>query len=241
MQTSPPIDIGPAREMDRALMIADLSGYTALTESHGALKASEIVLRFVRLVEQNLEPGVQVVSSIGDDVLCAGAETLALVRSALRLRDRVAREPDFPRVRTGIHRGAIVEREGRLFGGPINLTSRLAAHAGGGQILCSEPIARAASVLADVEPRPIGEQRFKNVAYPVAVFELVRANERRAAVAIDPVCRMQVVIERAGATVIQGGKPYYFCSHECERKFVDAPRIHAGTLNAPGGRRGSND
>lgn len=107
--SSPPIDIGPAREMDRALMIADLSGYTALTES------------------------------------------------------------------------------------------------------------------------------------PVAVFELTRANERRAAVAIDPVCRMQVVVERAGATVVQGGKPYYFCSPECERKFVDAPQIYAGTLDAPGGRTGSND
>ena len=52
MPTRRPADIGPARELDLALMIADLSGYTALTESHGALKASETVLRFVRLAAE---------------------------------------------------------------------------------------------------------------------------------------------------------------------------------------------
>jgi len=32
-------------ETERTLLIADLSGYTALTETHGAMHASEIVLR----------------------------------------------------------------------------------------------------------------------------------------------------------------------------------------------------
>ena len=221
--TPRPTEIGPARERDLALMIADLSGYTALTETHGALQASETVLRFVRLVEACLEPGVALVNSIGDDVFCTGADTLAVVRSALRLRDKVAREPEFPRVRTGVHRGPIVEREGRLFGAPINLTARLAAHANGGQILCTEPIADAARVFADTEPHPIGERRFKNVANPVAVFELVRVNERRVATVIDPVCRMQIQIARAAATVNFGGTGYSFCSLKCARDFANAP------------------
>ena len=33
-------------EIERTLLIADLSGYTALTETHGAMHASEIALRF---------------------------------------------------------------------------------------------------------------------------------------------------------------------------------------------------
>ena len=225
-------EMGPAREIGLALLISDLSGYTALTEMHGPLKASEIVLRFVRLVETSLEPGVRIVNSIGDDVFCAGATTLGVVRTGMRLCDAVAREPGFPRVRTGIHRGVVVEREGRLFGGPINLTARLAGEARGGQILCTEPIAQAVHALAAIEPRAIGERRFKNVTHPVEIFKLVRVEDRRAVAEIDPVCRMQVAVERAVESTVYGGKIYRFCSAECARAFASTPEIYIG--NAPG-------
>ena len=215
-----------AREIDLALLIADLSGYTALTETHGALKASETVLRFVRLAKSCLEPGVGIVDSIGDEVFCSGADTLAVVRTALRLREAVEREPEFLRVSMGIHRGPIVEREGRLFGAPINLTARLAAHAIGGQILCTAPIARSMGTSAGVEPRPIGDRHFKNVTHPVALFELVRVSERRKATVTDPVCRMQVAVDDAIATIVHEGVSYRFCSLECARLFSDTPGLY---------------
>jgi class 3 adenylate cyclase/YHS domain-containing protein len=226
--TEPP-SAGGVREIDLTLLIANLSGYTALADTHGALQASETVLLFGRLVEASLEPGVAIIDRIGDEVFCAGADALAVVRSALRLRDKAEREPKFPRVRMGIHRGPIVEREGRLFGAPINLTARLAANASGGQIPCTEAIAGTARVFADVEPRPIGERRFRNLAHPVAVVELARTDERRASVVIDPVCRMRVAIDRAAETIANGGATYRFCSTECARAFAQAPGLYAGS------------
>lgn len=217
-----------ARELDLALMMADLCGYTALTETHGALQASETVLRFVRLVEASLEPGVRIVDSIGDSVFCAGEDTLAVVRTALRLREAVGREPGFPRISTGIHRGPIVEHEARLFGGPINLTARLTSHAAGEQILCTGPIAGAIAAAQGMDCRPLGEQRFKNVAHPVELFELVPADEGRAAIAIDPVCRMQVQVDRAVATAEHGGRSYWFCSSHCAHEFSEMPELYAG-------------
>ncbi|MEW5864028.1 MAG: YHS domain-containing protein [Pseudomonadota bacterium] len=229
MPNSRPTEVVAARELDLTLVIADLSGYTALTEAHGALRASEIVLRFVRLVEASCEPGVALVNSTGDEVFCTAAATLAGVRSALKLRDAVEREPGFPRIRTGIHRGAVVERAGRLFGAPINLTARLAGQARGGQILCTEPIAQAVRTLATIEARPIGKRRFRNVAHPVAVFELVRVGDRRVAAAIDPVCRMQVALARAAESIVHEGKVYRFCSLECARAFAAAPELYTGS------------
>jgi adenylate cyclase len=226
---------GP-REIDLALLIADLCGYTALTETHGALKASETVLRFVHLAESCLEPGVSIVDSIGDEVFCSGSDTLAVVRTGLRLRETIEREPEFPRVSMGIHRGPIVEREGRLFGAPINLTARLAAHAIGGQILCTEPIARAIGTCAGVEPRPIGKQQFKNVTYAVPLFELVRVSEKRVATITDPVCRMQVAVDAAAATMIHEGVAYRFCSTECARLFSDTPGLYVGAAAITGQR-----
>jgi adenylate cyclase len=211
-----------AREIDLALLIADLCGYTALTETHGALKASETVLRFVHLAKSCLDPGVSIVDSIGDEVFCSGADTLAVVRTGLRLRESIEREPEFPRVSIGIHRGPIVEREGRLFGAPINLTARLAAHAIGGQILCTEPIARAIGTSAGVEPRPIG------------LFELVRVSEKPVATTTDPVCRMQVAVDGAAATIVHEGVTYRFCSPECAHLFSDGPGLYVGTTAAGG-------
>jgi class 3 adenylate cyclase len=94
------------------LLLADLSGYTALTETHGALRAAEIVERFGRLAETSLEPGVAIVDRVGDEALFACADTLAIVRTALRLRGMVASEPEFPAVRAAIHRGAVLARDG---------------------------------------------------------------------------------------------------------------------------------
>lgn len=233
MPTSGANEIGPAREVDLALLISDLAGYTALTETHGALQASETVIRFTRIVESCLEPGVAIVNSIGDDVFCAGADSLGVVRTALRLNDAVGREPEFPRVRTGIHRGTVVEREARLFGASINLTARLAAHATGGQILCTSVIADAVGALAEIEPHPLGEQRFKNVLRPVPIFELARISERRSPTAIDPVCRMQVAIERAASTCLHAGVTYRFCSPACAADFARTPELYVNAGFGP--------
>ena len=229
--TPGPIEVGEAREVDLALLIADLCGYTALTEAHGALHASEVVLRFGRLVEASLEPGVRIIDCIGDDVLCAGPDIPAVVRTALRLRQAIQDQPNFLDVRTGIHHGRVVEREGRLFGSPINLVARVAGHAQGGQILCTEPVAHAVRGAGGFETRALGKKRFKNVTHRVAVFELTSAVAPKPATALDPVCRMQVEIDRAAATASYGGAIQFFCSLECSQIFAKAPELYVEVLD----------
>ena len=158
----------------------------------------------------------------------------------MRLVDAVQREPGFPRISTGIHAGTVVEREGRLFGSAINLTARLTSRAVGDQILCSEPIVRAIEREEGVGCRAIGEQHFKNVAHPVAIFELVPAAEPRTGSAVDPVCRMQVAIDTAAAAVEHSGGVYYFCSKDCARDFSAAPELYADTAPIERSGTGAN-
>lgn len=212
-------------EIERTLLIADLSGYTALTETHGAMHASDFVLRFGQMAESSLERGVVIVDRVGDQILCAGSDTHAVLRSALGLCAAVEREPDFLAVQVGIHRGLVVERDRRLFGAPLNLTARLASRARGGQILCTEPVAAQAREHPGVEVRPLGEQRFKNVSVPVMAYELVRVN--RVSPLIDPVCRMRVEADHAATTIPYRGETYRFCSHECAKLFSEAPERYA--------------
>ena len=218
------------REVERALLMADLCGYTALTETHGALAASETVLRFVRLARSCLETGVVIVDSIGDAVFCAGEDTLAVVRTAIGLRVAIEQEPEFPRASMAIHRGPVVERAGRLFGVAINLTARLVAHALGGQILCTEPIARAMGAPDGVECRPIGARHFKNVVRSVPLFEVAPRSQGQATSFIDPVCRMQVTSDGAAAAIAHLGVTYRFCSPVCARLFTEAPDLYVGEL-----------
>lgn len=227
-----------ARELDLALMMSDLCGYTALTETHGALQASETVLRFVQIVQECLEPGVKIVDSIGDAVFCAGEDTLAVANTALALRDATAREDGFPSISTGLHSGLVVERARRLFGAPINLTARLTSWAEGGQILCSERVVAAVPPAAGIEFKPIGMQRFRNVAYPVEVFELHEADQVRSLISIDPVCRMQVSAEHAAAKVRHDSETYLFCSVECARVFSEMPELYASRSGGAGLTKG---
>jgi len=54
-------------------------------------------------------------------------------------------------------------------------------------------------------------------------------SERRAVTVIDPVCRMQVEITRAVATIVHAGATHHFCSLKCAGDFAKAPELYVGT------------
>ena len=58
---------------ERVFLIADLTGYTGLTQAHGSAQAAPIVGRYVELAAAVLEPGVELVEQVGDQVLIVGA------------------------------------------------------------------------------------------------------------------------------------------------------------------------
>ena len=189
--------LAAATEIEVVFVMADLSGFTALTEAHGSLRAADLVGRYLELVRNALAPGVRLVERVGDEVMLVAAEAAPALGTALALRRAIEREPEFPLVRAGIHGGRVVERGDEYFGTPLNVTARVTAHARAGQLLCTAPIATAARGREGVELRALGPVRFKNVAGPVEVFEVVALGEAVVPAAIDPVCRMQVDPEGA--------------------------------------------
>lgn len=219
---------GMSKEIELVFLIADLSGYTALTEAHGNRSAAKAVTRYVEIVSEVLHPSARLVERVGDEVLIVGADAANLVRTAISLRDTVEEEPLFPTLHAGLHGGSVLEQNGHYFGKALNLGSRVAAHARGNQILCTEQVVTLAGDLKDVEYRALGPTRFKNIADPVEVFEIVSGHERAEAKFIDPVCRMQVREDLALARLPFGGKMYYFCSFDCVKMFVNNPERYVG-------------
>ena len=139
------------KEIKGVFLIADLSGYTALTEAHGDLSAAKIVNRYVEIAKDVLRPGSHLAERVGDEILITASEAASIIRTAVGLRDTIEKEPLFPTVHAGIHAGSVLEQGGHYFGMVLNLASRVAAHARGGQILCTREVVTLASNLKDAE------------------------------------------------------------------------------------------
>ena len=166
-------------------VIADLAGYTALTEAHGGAEAAKTVARYTEMASSALSPGVRLAERVGDQVLFVADDARNAVTTALALKSAVDREPLFLGVRIGIAAGVAVEQDGRYFGPALNIAARVAAHARGGQILCTGPVAAAVRGLADMRCVAAGPVRLKNVLEPIEIFEIV-SEEYKSSV-IDPV------------------------------------------------------
>jgi class 3 adenylate cyclase len=208
---------------ETVFLIADLSGYTALTEAHGDMSAAKVVTRYVEIVNEVLQPSAQLVERVGDEVIIVDAAAASIIQTAVGLRDAVEQEPFFPCIHAGIHAGSALIQDGHYFGIALNLTARVAAHARGGQILCTEKVTTLANDLRDIEYRSLGLTRFKNITDPVAIFEIVSGSRKPEATFVDPVCHMQVQQQTAPARLPFRDKTYYFCSFECAKAFTEQP------------------
>ena len=156
--------MGAAREVEVAFLMADLSGFTALTEIHGDMHAAIVAMRYVEIAQSALDSRARLVERVGDQVLIVAPDGAGAVRTAMSVFEAVEREPLFPSLRAGIHGGRVVEQDGRYFGMALNLTARVTAHARAGQTLCTEPIAASAHDLEEAKMHDVGLVRFKNIA-----------------------------------------------------------------------------
>ena len=94
----------------------------------------------------------------------------------------------------------------------------------GGEIVCTEAVAAEALAHEIVGAPPMGTVRLKNVAAPVALYELGIAAPGGVLRHLDPVCRMLITPEEAVAETI--GATLYFCSLSCATRFKTNPDAH---------------
>jgi adenylate cyclase len=201
-------------------VIADLAGYTALTEAHGGAEAAKTVARYTELASNALLPGARLVERVGDQVLIVSNDPRGAVTTAIHLRDAVDREPLFLGVRIGLDAGTALEQDGRYFGSALNIAARVTAHARGGQILCTAHVASAVRDMPDMCCVSVGAVRFKNVAEPVELFEVASTIQ---SLTVDPVCHMHVDAATAPARLPFNDATYYFCSFQCAETFARQP------------------
>jgi class 3 adenylate cyclase len=204
-----------------AILFADLAGYTALSEAHGDLDAAEVAVSFYEMARSSLRGDARIVKPIGDAVMIVASGAVPLLETALCLRDQTEQTAHFPHLRVGLHTGPAVEREGDFFGNTVNLASRVAGLAQGGEILCTRPFADAVrDALPDLVWIERGPTSLKNIAQPVELLALGGATPPASLHPFtDPVCRMRVGASSAFQREVNGVR-YYFCSKGCADAFA---------------------
>jgi class 3 adenylate cyclase len=208
--------------MERTFAFVDLAGFSALTEAHGGDAAADLVERFTAVVDDVLHEDAGRVRTIGDAVFLVAPSPAPALRVLERLWDRARREESFPVLRAGLHHGEAVQRGTDYFGTGVNVAARVAAMAGGGQILATVAVADAARAEGR-DVTALGNFELKNLRDRVDVYAIRLESEPDAEV-VDPVCRMRVSVAKAAARLQIGGRDYYFCSKECAGAFFTSNR-----------------
>lgn len=212
---------------DRAVLFADLAGYTALTEAHGDGHAADVAGRFASVASAALAPGARVVKTIGDAVMIVAPDCRAGLETALRLLRAVDDEPTFPGVRGGLEVGPIVERGDDVCGATVNLAARLAGHAAVGKLVVSSGVADLVTADDKVTVTALGPTYLKNVGEPVELFSIEDDFRTPRTQVMDPVCRMFVDGDDAPARLPWGDRVWMFCSFECAQAFSGAPERYS--------------
>jgi adenylate cyclase len=199
-------------EQNIAILIADLSGYTALTEVHGAAMAADIIDAYLEMVHASLVGNSRLHGRVGDEVLIVSDAADSLLATGVQLLQRSHIQPDFLQLHGALHYGMVLNRNNDYYGNTVNLTSRMASKANAGTMVCSTDFIQALNNKEVLQFQSKGKHSFKNVSEERELMELVI--DRPDVFLTDPVCRMLINAEdKKYSHPIKSG--IFFCSQTC--------------------------
>ena len=160
-----------------AIMVTDMVGYSAITQSDEA--------RAMRLLEthrQLLRPIIQdflgkEIKTLGDGFLIEFVSALDATRCAAEIQKA---HKDYNRnnvgnqfaVRIGIHIGDVIHQEDDVFGDAVNIATRIEPLAEPGGICVSEQVYAQVRNKFDYPMTKLPPQRLKNIEIPVEVYKV---------------------------------------------------------------------
>jgi adenylate cyclase len=157
-----------------AMCFLDLVGYTRLTEERGDQAAAELAGRLAVLVGRSARGhGGVPVKWLGDGVMVHYREPAGAVLAALQMVEEVP-QAGLPAAHVGVAAGPVVVQGGDYFGRTVNLAARIAAYAGAGRVLVSEPVVERAPPQGVIFVE-LGQVQLEGIARPVRLLEAYRA------------------------------------------------------------------
>ena len=156
-------------ERTPTICFVDLTGYTRLTEEQGDETAARLASRLATLVDGvALRHGGRPVRWLGDGGMFLFPEATAAVLAALEMSEG-APASGLPTTHIGLHSGPVVLQDGDVYGRTVNVASRIADVAEGGDVLTTEETMLQVDA-AEIEWGRIGPTELQGLASPVTLY-----------------------------------------------------------------------
>jgi len=159
------------------ILFADIANSTALTERLGDAafreKARELDEALRRAIRSNGGTAIDG-KLLGDGVLATFGAAREAIACAAAIHD-AGGETGLP-LHVGIHAGDVIREANNVYGGAVNIASRVAGEAAAGETLVSATVRELARTSAGVSFEDRGERELKGVGEPVRVFAVRSEN-----------------------------------------------------------------
>jgi len=155
------------------ILFADIVDSTALTERLGDAtfrdKARDLDATLRTIIRDNAGTPIEG-KLLGDGVLAVFTSARQAIEAALAC-GRAGDEGGLP-LHLGLHAGDVIREDDNVYGGAVNIASRISGLSAPGEVLVSETVRSLARTSAGVSFGDRGEQSLKGVGEPVRVWKV---------------------------------------------------------------------
>jgi class 3 adenylate cyclase len=151
-----------------AILFADIANSTAQTERMGDMafrvKARDLDASLRSIIAESGGTTIDA-KTLGDGVLATFPAASQAIEAALAC----SAQSELP-LHIGLHAGDVIRESNNVFGGAVNIASRICALSAPGEVLVSDIVRGLARTSSGVSFEDRGEQNFKGVSDPVRVY-----------------------------------------------------------------------
>jgi class 3 adenylate cyclase/pimeloyl-ACP methyl ester carboxylesterase len=164
-----------------AILFADIADSTALTERLGdaafRAKARDLDAALRSVIREHAGTPIEG-KLLGDGVLAVFTSGRQAIEGALAC-GRAGDHAGMP-LHLGLHAGDVIREENNIYGGAVNVASRISGLSAPGEVLVSETVRSLARTSAGVQFEDRGEQALKGVGEPLRVWAVIARENRQA-------------------------------------------------------------
>jgi class 3 adenylate cyclase len=169
-----------AKDLEVAILFADVVGSTQLYDEYGDAKASETVAHCLDVMKDSTHQfHGKVIKTIGDEVMSTFPSVDDAMGAASQMQARISGDMNsggdhIPvSIRIGCHFGPVVQEHNDIFGAAVHTANRMTSQAKARQIVISGPTVDRMSPEWQAQTRQIDVATVRGRLDEVALFELV--------------------------------------------------------------------
>ena len=168
-----------AKDLEVAILFADVVGSTQLYDKFGDTKASETVaLCLEAMKDATHQFNGTVIKTIGDEVMSTFPTVDEAMKAAITMQSRITsdnkQEGRIPvSIRVGCHFGPVVQEQNDIFGAAVHTANRMTSQAKSRQIVISGDTVKRLSVDLRKQTRQIDVATVRGRLDEVALYELL--------------------------------------------------------------------